>query len=443
MSREDIARLLGGYATGTLTPEEQQTLFAAALEDQALFDELAREQALRDVLSEPAARAQLLAALEDPPRRRWRFGNWMLRPAALTAAAACLLVLGAVAVWRPWRGNQPSKTDLIATALPQEAPPGPSLPAVVEQKAQVLPEVRAAAKAKAPAASHAMPAASSPATPAAKKELLDAERTSPVAMAPPAVESFTPANAMFPAASPPPPPPPKTVTEQVMVGPSITGRDAAELMRIMPGMGMGGAPANAPAIGAFSANGTQPTDAVSVASGSGAQQRYYASAGVGAAKPAVQTQGRLEAPQAPGSQPAPLGIKWSILRRQANGAFAIVNGEDLRAGDTVELRVVPNQSCDLSVFDNASGKLLPLFTKHAEAGEIVDTPLLTPGEKGLRQLVVGLTRSGNVAGGIAGALPALSREAQQSETDRSEHATYTVGPPGAQQVSLSITLNYR
>ena len=438
MSREDIARLLGGYATGTLTPEEQQTLFAAALEDQALFDELAREQALRDVLSEPAARAQLLAALEDPPRWYRRFGDWMLRPAALTAAAACLLVLGAVAVWRPWRGNEAAKPDLLATALPQEAPPGPSLPAVVEQKAQVLPEVRAAAKAKAPAASHAMPAASSPATPAAKKELLDAERTSPVAMAPPAVESFTPANAMFPAASPPPPPPPKTVTEQV-----ITGRDAAELMRIMPGMGMGGAPANAPAIGAFSANGTQPTDAVSVASGSGAQQRYYASAGVGAAKPVAQTQGRLEAPQAQASQPAPLGIKWSILRRQANGAFAIVNGEDLRAGDTVELRVVPNQSCDLSVFDNASGKLLPLFTKHVEAGETVDTPLLTPGEKGLRQLVVGLTRSGNVAGGIAGAQSAAPQATQQSETDRSEHATYTVGPPGAQQVSLSITLTYR
>lgn len=139
MSREDIARLLGGYATGTLTPEEQQALFAAALEDQALFDELAREQALRDLLREPAARGQLLAALEDPPRwyRRfgqWRFGDWMPRPTALTAAAACLLLLGAAAVWRPWRGNQPSKPDLIATALPQEAPAGPAQPAVVEQK---------------------------------------------------------------------------------------------------------------------------------------------------------------------------------------------------------------------------------------------------------------------------------------------------------------------
>ena len=48
MSREDIQKLLGGYATGTLTPEEQQALFSAALEDQELFDALAREQSLRD-----------------------------------------------------------------------------------------------------------------------------------------------------------------------------------------------------------------------------------------------------------------------------------------------------------------------------------------------------------------------------------------------------------
>ena len=44
MSPEDIKKLLGGYATGTLTTEEQQALFAAALEDQELFDSLAREQ---------------------------------------------------------------------------------------------------------------------------------------------------------------------------------------------------------------------------------------------------------------------------------------------------------------------------------------------------------------------------------------------------------------
>ena len=61
MNREDIQKLLGGYATGTLTPEEQQALFAAALEDQEIFDALGREQALRDLLRDPSAKAQLLA----------------------------------------------------------------------------------------------------------------------------------------------------------------------------------------------------------------------------------------------------------------------------------------------------------------------------------------------------------------------------------------------
>ena len=65
MSREEIHKLVGGYATGTLTPEEREALFRAALEDQELFDALAREQALSDLLSDPASKAQLLAALEE------------------------------------------------------------------------------------------------------------------------------------------------------------------------------------------------------------------------------------------------------------------------------------------------------------------------------------------------------------------------------------------
>ena len=71
----DLKKLVGGYATGTLTPEERQALFQAALEDQGLFDALAREEALRDVLSDRAARARLLAALDGQPapwyRRAW------------------------------------------------------------------------------------------------------------------------------------------------------------------------------------------------------------------------------------------------------------------------------------------------------------------------------------------------------------------------------------
>ena len=77
-----------------LTPEEQQALFAAALEDQELFDALAKEQALRDLLRDPAAKAELLAVLDTLWRKeaasgggcnvRWR---WVWRRH----------------VWRRWR----------------------------------------------------------------------------------------------------------------------------------------------------------------------------------------------------------------------------------------------------------------------------------------------------------------------------------------------------
>jgi len=95
MSRDEVQKLLGGYATGTLTPDERAALFEAALDDQDLFDQLAKEQPLQELLSDASVRAQLLTALEATPEpwyRRW--AAWGL-PALATAA----LVAG-VAVWR-------------------------------------------------------------------------------------------------------------------------------------------------------------------------------------------------------------------------------------------------------------------------------------------------------------------------------------------------------
>jgi hypothetical protein len=77
MKDEDIENLLGGFATDTLTPQEREKLFAAALHNQDLFNALADDQALRELLSDPASRKQLLQALQ--PRRpwwwRWRCGS--------------------------------------------------------------------------------------------------------------------------------------------------------------------------------------------------------------------------------------------------------------------------------------------------------------------------------------------------------------------------------
>lgn len=106
MSREEIQKLLGGYATDTLSEAERRALFEAALEDQELFDALAKEQALRDVLQEPFARRQLLDAL-GPARApaRIRAWQWLRQPAALAVAGgvAILLFAAVLAVRQIWR----------------------------------------------------------------------------------------------------------------------------------------------------------------------------------------------------------------------------------------------------------------------------------------------------------------------------------------------------
>ena len=93
MSREEIEKIMGGYATGTLTREERDRLFAAALEDQVLFDLLAREEPLRELLEDPVAKARLRRALEEsavPWYRAW------LRPALLGALVAGMAVVAVV-----------------------------------------------------------------------------------------------------------------------------------------------------------------------------------------------------------------------------------------------------------------------------------------------------------------------------------------------------------
>src|ERR1700683_2227249 len=93
MSRQEIQKLLGGYATDTLSEAERSALFAAGIEDQELFDALAKEQALRDVRQDPSARQQLIVALGPAPARHWL--RWLRQPAVLAMAggmAAPLIV---------------------------------------------------------------------------------------------------------------------------------------------------------------------------------------------------------------------------------------------------------------------------------------------------------------------------------------------------------------
>ncbi len=129
MTQREAEKLLGGYATGTLTEEERKDLFAAALGHQEIFDALMDEEALRELLADPAAKAQLLAALATTVPKVVPF--WR-RPAILGAAASLMLasIAGLAYLRSPQQGpppleqeaSQPSKAKANDTPAPAQAP---------------------------------------------------------------------------------------------------------------------------------------------------------------------------------------------------------------------------------------------------------------------------------------------------------------------------------
>jgi hypothetical protein len=126
MRREDIEKLLGGYATGTLTEEERRALFEAALSDQALFEALAGEEALKELLEDPSCRRQVEQALEERPRGLVaRLAGWMRRPQAWalagTLAATTVLAVVVIRVYSPRPELELAQQQAPAAAVP--APP--------------------------------------------------------------------------------------------------------------------------------------------------------------------------------------------------------------------------------------------------------------------------------------------------------------------------------
>jgi hypothetical protein len=102
----DPRHLVSGYATDSLAVAERSELLQAALEDQELFDALVEEEGLRELLSDPAARQEVLAVLDEPTG--WeRVRAWFWRPAtlldlgAVTALAAAALVGFALLTFPP------------------------------------------------------------------------------------------------------------------------------------------------------------------------------------------------------------------------------------------------------------------------------------------------------------------------------------------------------
>lgn len=361
----EIQKLLGGYATGTLTAEEQQVLFEAALHDQALFDALAKEQPLRDLLRDPTARAHVLAAIDDRPRRSW---NRWWAIGALAAAAACIIAPGVY-----WM--RPEKRVQLATAQP-EARVRDS--AIAPQPAPVAVPPKAAAKL----------VAKKSAPPRAK-----AQRAETLA----SVDAVA-VNRPEPAAAPAPvaPPPMAGVSGGVMGGFLPEGQQNARSL-FYTGSGNSLLPQSGP----------------------------------------MQSQGQVQQLQArlKTVASANLGVKWTALRKQDDGLFSEVDPEQIKAGDTIKLRLVANDNGYLSVTEGS--KTLVPETRVTQL-QPIETPELT-GDSGKRELVVTLARQPQQSA------KALPQERIVRASDQSEHAMYAVstGQNRLAPVQVRISLNFQ
>jgi hypothetical protein len=149
VTRDDIRRLMGAYATGSLTDAERKVLFDAALDDQDLFDELAREQAVKQVIDEPGVRERLIAGLPAVDSEPVAAAGGWRKPLAwgLSAAFVLSMSIAAVVITRSTDTRQafqkvatldgasqpiaPAPVTIAPGAIPQSASAPPPTPARV------------------------------------------------------------------------------------------------------------------------------------------------------------------------------------------------------------------------------------------------------------------------------------------------------------------------
>ncbi len=155
MRRAEAEKLLGGYATGTLTETERQALLEAALADQELFDALADEEALRELLSDAQSRRRLLDAVSEPEVSLLeRVLGWWRRPVAWgvagSVAVAVMLVVMLVPVYRPV-AKKPAVQDVAPGPVETAQKIEPAAPAPAAPRARRLAAPPARKSAAAPA----------------------------------------------------------------------------------------------------------------------------------------------------------------------------------------------------------------------------------------------------------------------------------------------------
>jgi hypothetical protein len=305
MTNEEIRKLLGGYATNTLTDAERKVLFEAALDNQELFNAMQEEQALKDLLSDPVSREQVRQALVTPaPAKQagaW-WSQWWAWGSAASAVVAAILIVTVIR----WNPGKPQQQEVAATTVmkPADQPPASLTKAAPPASKPELEPARARTFRKSPP----------PVAPRQRKD--------EVALAKP---------------TPPPPPSPTQDRESTSAQPAASAG--------VPGSQNAGhsqnsqIPQNASTQNSVS---VQAPARQEVQVSSTAQQVQVSQAANGFRD--ASGRGASTYQLGPGLAGALTGpLRFSMMKRDPNGAFVAIppTNPDLKKGDVVQLRVVP------------------------------------------------------------------------------------------------------
>ncbi len=144
---KSLEQILGGYATDTLTEEENRQLMEAALHDQALFDALADEEALKALLNDPQARQRILVSLEESQKTLWvasshsSWFRWLRQPSSL-AWAGSIAVMGLALIFgwqmeKDW-GSIVQQEEQVERSMSETKDKGKKEIAIRSQKSDVI-----------------------------------------------------------------------------------------------------------------------------------------------------------------------------------------------------------------------------------------------------------------------------------------------------------------
>lgn len=315
MTREEAWQLVGGYASGNLTPEQESALLTVALEDQDLFNALMAEQPLKELLDDPLARSELLRVLNEEPIAAPTAAAlrlpWWRKPMAWAMAGSLAAGLATMGVlWRPAPVPIPVSSNRTAVAqnYDKKPPEKPLEDAVPALRARSIYDQKAPAKPVAPPAVRKNRALREepqqrPETPAPIPAIPTQELAQPKPAAPAASNGVAPL------------------------------RDEVQVTAATPAIAPS---ASAPRTNAFTAPVQKEADAAAPAF-----ELRRAPAMTAMRAPLAKTESAVR---------PPLGVRLSLQRLQASGAYGNLNlstASSLSARDTVRLQAVSNTAAYL------------------------------------------------------------------------------------------------